>query len=85
MWRDLQMTQTILAVAGVCTGLTVIGGFFYAIHKFVKKIETIDSIKKENVVIIKTLFAVTDGLHQLGCNGPVTKARDELRDYVIRN
>lgn len=86
----------ILSIAAVCGGISGICVFLHKIYtvvkKFDKKIESVETLKEqvqnrkeENVVIIKTLFAVTDGLTQLGANGPVTKARDELRDYVIKN
>jgi hypothetical protein len=66
-----------------CAGTT--GGAFYFIHKIIKKIETIDKLESENVLLIKSTFAICDGLSQLGCNGPVTKAKEELQDYIIKN
>jgi hypothetical protein len=77
--------QVIITVASVVGALTVIGGFFYGIHKILKKFEMIEGLKQENGLMIKSIFAICDGLHQLGANGIVTKTRDELQDYIIKN
>ena len=37
------------------------------------------------ILIAKAQFAALDGLKQQGCNGEVTKAREELRKYLIEH
>lgn len=39
-------------------------------------------VKKEDTIVIYALRACLDGLHQKGCNGEVTKAKDMLDDYL---
>lgn len=51
------------------------------------KVEVNDSIqilRDEQYMQTRVLFAVLDGLHQLHCNGEVTKASNELNDYLNR-
>jgi hypothetical protein len=40
------------------------------------------SIKDENRLICEALAACLNGLNQLGANGPVTKAREKLENYL---
>lgn len=42
----------------------------------------IKEIKTEQYVLVNSMYAVLDGLHQLKCNGEVTKARNELGQYL---
>lgn len=51
--------------------------------KFEKVEKDIKGIKKEQVVQTKCLLAIMDGLKQLGCNGEVTEAKNELSDYLL--
>lgn len=77
---------SISAIIGAITAISVFVRKLYTIVKrFDKKLETVDNLKQENVLIIKSTFAICDGLHQLGCNGPVSKAKEELQDYIIKN
>ena len=41
-------------------------------------------LRDEQYMQTRVLFAVLDGLHQLHCNGEVTKASSELNDYLNR-
>lgn len=83
------MVNTIILIAGVITAFTVIGKFlknvYKSISKMEKNIETVGTVKEEQFFIVKTLLAVCDGLGQLGANGPVTKAKEELQEYVIKH
>ncbi len=83
------MVTTILTVAGILTAITAISAFLCKLYKAIKKIdkriETVDGLKEEHFFVVKTLLAVCDGLGQLGANGPVTKAKEELQEYVIRH
>ena len=44
---------------------------------------TDDKYKDDNKVIISTLFAVLDGLVQMGANGIVNETREKLRKHLI--
>lgn len=49
----------------------------------IEKLESCDKHMREDVsMLLKTNFAVLDGLHQLNCNGNVTKALHEMQDYL---
>jgi hypothetical protein len=73
-WKDiLELTVLIFTVIGA------LFGFYNAIHNISRE------RKRENVLIIKTLFALTKGMEQLGANGPVTEARKNLENFVIEN
>lgn len=39
--------------------------------------------KEENTLIIKSLYAIMDGMKQLNCNGPVSEAHGELQDHIL--
>lgn len=44
----------------------------------------LQEIRAEQYIMIETLRAILDGLHQQGCNGPVTEAMNNLDDYIIK-
>lgn len=44
--------------------------------------EEIKALKAEQYIQTKVLWATLDGLHQLGCNGKVTEATNELGEYL---
>ncbi len=48
-----------------------------------KQDEEIDKIKRENMLIVYALSACLDGLTQLGANHTVTKAKQQLDEYII--
>jgi len=50
-----------------------------------KLIETVDTLKKENILIIMSVFAICEELKQLVANGAASKTRDDLQDYIIKN
>ena len=52
-------------------------------QRFDKVEKNIKGMKKEQIVQTKCLLAIMDGLKQLGCNGEVTKARNDLSDYLL--
>lgn len=84
-----KMINTIILIAGVITAVTVIGTFLKKVYKIISKMEknigTVSTVKEEQFFIVKTLLAVCDGLGQLGANGPVTKAKEDLQDYIIKH
>jgi transcriptional regulator of heat shock response len=42
----------------------------------------VQEVREEQFIIIETLRAVLDGLHQQGCNGKVTEAINNLDGYL---
>lgn len=80
--------NNIVAFASVCSAIGVILGI---VVWFVKKVQkwndygkSIDNLQKEQYLQIKTMYAILDGLHQLGCNGKTTEASQELQNYLTR-
>jgi hypothetical protein len=82
------MINTVLAVSTVVASITTICGFLFSLYKIFRRFESLEDSnkcrKKENVILIRSTFAMLDGLHQLGANGEVTKARQELQDYIVQ-
>ena len=55
-----------------------------AVKELNNRIETNQKEMKEELFILtKCMQAVLDGLHQQGCNGKVTEARNMLDEYLI--
>lgn len=88
-------SNTIIGLAGLITAFGVIIGFIISIVKqfqkwnsYDKKIGDINTeikdLKVEQYLQIETERAILDGLHQLKCNGEVTKAKKKLDDYVLK-
>ena len=44
----------------------------------------LQELKAEQYMIVTCLQAVLDGLHQLNCNGEVTKAKQRLDEYIMQ-
>jgi hypothetical protein len=44
----------------------------------------LQEIRAEQYIMVETLRAILDGLHQQGCNGPVTEAMNNLDDYLVK-
>ena len=91
MQIDIVKLASIISAAAVILGV-IIGGYklydkildnLKDIEKRVDKLEheTV-RIKEEDRIIISSLRACLDGLHQQGCNGEVTKAMKEIDDYI---
>lgn len=81
-------SNTIIGFAAFLTALGVIIGLviniFRQFNKWNSYDEKIKSIKEEQYLQLETLFAVLDGLHQMGCNGKTTEASQKLDDYLKR-
>ena len=88
-----------LQIAGLILGiLTAIGGpimlLVRAANRLLKRLEKncfeIDVLKDdvkdsklERKVMLRGILACLKGLEKLGCNGPVTLAKEEIEDYII--
>lgn len=54
------------------------------LHSNVKRLLDVEEQRRaENTLIIKSLFAITDGLLQLKCNGKVTECNQALETFLI--
>lgn len=79
----IALITCIIAAISFASGIVI---FLYKLAFRFKQVEdSVKLLKHENVLLIKASFAICDGLHQKGCNGPVTKAREELEQYIIEN
>lgn len=77
----------IVQIWSVATALGVLfGAVISAVRWFdkqKKQDDEINKIKRENMLIVYALSACLDGLTQLGANHSVTKAKDQLDEYII--
>ena len=76
----------ISTVAATITALGVIFGAIFAVHKWYLKQEKQDqdikSIKEEQTILTQGILACLQGLHEQGCNGPVTAAIDRIETHL---
>ena len=74
------------ALAATNTALGVVFGAIFAVHKWFLKQEKQDAdikaIKEEQTVLTQGVLACLQGLHEQGCNGPVTAAIDKLETHL---
>lgn len=80
------MAQIIITIASVITALGVIFGVVFAVYRWYlkneKQDESINEIKAEQSVLTKGVLACLKGLHEQGCNGPVTYAINEIEEHL---
>lgn len=78
--------ETVKATAALITALSVIGGALIALYKFYlrqkKQDEELAEIRGELQLICFGLKACLSGLHDQGCNGPVTEALSRLDKHL---
>lgn len=90
---DILNVNIIISCASLITALGIIFGCIKAYFKQtdkwngydiqIKGIEDqIQDLRDEQLMQTHVLWATLDGLHQLGCNGEVTKASNELKEYL---
>ena len=78
---DLGQLAALFAVGG---SLGAVMAFLFKLWQRFLRLERHDERTHAlMVLLVKSSFATLDGLKQQGCNGAVTKAREELRKYVI--
>lgn len=74
------------ALAATITALGVIFGAIFAVHKWFLKQEKQDkdikAIKEEQTVLTQGILACLQGLHEQGCNGPVTAAIEQIETHL---
>ena len=80
------MWQNIITLAAVVSGLTVLGTATVKIVKFwldqKNQDREIDQVKREMGLICYGVLACLDGLKQMGCDGNVTQAKNDLEKYL---
>lgn len=73
-------------LAATITALGVVFGAIFAVHKWFLKQEKQDTdikaIKEEQTVLTQGVLACLQGLHEQGCNGPVTSAIEKLENHL---
>ena len=75
----------ISTLAATITALVVIFGAIFAVYKWFLKQEKQDkdikAIKEEQTILTQGILACLQGLHEQGCNGPVTAAIERIETY----
>ena len=73
-------------LAATITALSVIFGAVFAVHKWFLKQEKQDkdikAIKEEQTILTQGILACLQGLHEQGCNGPVTAAIERIETHL---
>lgn len=73
-------------LAATITALGVVFGAIFAVHKWFLKQEKQDkdikAIKEEQTVLTQGILACLMGLHEQGCNGPVTAAIEQIETHL---
>lgn len=76
----------ITQIAATITALGVISGAVFAVYKWFLKQEKQDkdikAIKEEQTVLTQGILACLQGLHEQGCNGPVTAAIERIETHL---
>lgn len=79
-------TNILTTIAGVITAIGVIFGVVFAVYKWVlkqnKQDEDIKSIKDEQTLLTYGVLACLKGLKEQGCDGPVTKAINDIEKHL---
>ena len=76
----------ISTLAATITALGVIFGAIFAVYKWFLKQEKQDkdikAIKEEQTILTQGILACLQGLHEQGCNGPVTAAITRIETHL---
>ena len=76
----------ITTLAATITALGVIFGAIFAVYKWFLKQEKQDkdikAIKEEQTILTQGILACLQGLHEQGCNGPVTAAIERIETHL---
>ncbi len=79
----------VLKISAYISALVAIATLIYKLVQWVERQKHQDieiaNIKKEQCVMCYALFATLDGLKQLGANGNVTAAYNELEKYLNKS
>lgn len=87
-----QLVEIIAIIGGLWGGYKVIVEIIHTLndkHDKVQKWDDYDGklqqIQAEQCMLTYCMMATLDGLHQLGCNGKVTEARQELDKFMNKS
>lgn len=76
----------ISTLAATITALGIIFGAIFAVYKWFLKQEKQDkdikAIKEEQTILTQGILACLQGLHEQGCNGPVTAAIERIETHL---
>lgn len=76
----------ISTLAATITALGVIFGAIFAVYKWFLKQEKQDkdikAIKEDQTILTQGILACLQGLHEQGCNGPVTAAIERIETHL---
>jgi hypothetical protein len=82
----VSLLKEILELVGLIGGaLTVLVGLYKCIRTLEEMKKSGQERKEENKLLIHGVLAALDGLQQLGANGNVTKAKENLKNFIIDN
>lgn len=80
------MSDLLLQAAAVVSGTSVLAACAVRIVRFYldqkKQDRELENVKTEMRVLCYGVLACLDGLKQMGCDGDVTKAKNELEDHL---
>lgn len=80
---DLGTVVSIITIATALLGVaTYVANLAYRFKKLERQAE---HRKEDTKIILSSLLACLDGLHQQGANGIVTKTKAELEQYIIKS
>ena len=86
MDEAIVLKELLLVLAEILGAGAVVFGAMFAVHKWVLKQNNQDveikALKEEQTVICYGVLAALKGLKEQGCNGPVTKAIDEMEKHL---
>lgn len=78
--------QSIITAGAVLSAVLAIGVVLLKIIRWIdrqkQQDKEIKEIKSELCLLTKSILACLQGLKELGCNGPVTKAVNELETHI---
>ena len=77
---------TVVSIITIATALLGVATYVANLAYRFKKLERQAEHRKEDTkIILSSLLACLDGLHQQGANGIVTKTKAELKQYIIKS
>ena len=80
---DLGTVVSIITIASALLGVAAyVANLAYRFKKLERQAE---HRKEDTKIILSSLLACLDGLHQQGANGIVTKTKAELAEYIIKS
>lgn len=80
---DLGTVVSIITIASALLGVAAyVANLAYRFKKLERQAE---HRKEDTKIILSSLLACLDGLHQQGANGIVTKTKAELEQYIIKS